>query len=140
MSIFARSASPAPVAQSAPAPMANAAPAPDPYGVASQASPAQGSGYSPDAYAGSQSAASGVAPMSAPPGKMASLMGSLGLGKIAGMIGGGLLGWKVLLPRIAARVAPKVPPSLFLKFGVIGGAALAGGWLLSKLLGHKAAA
>ncbi|MDB5097897.1 MAG: hypothetical protein JWM80_2318 [Cyanobacteria bacterium RYN_339] len=90
-----------------------------------------------DQYAGTPALpATGVAPSSLGGG----LMSHLGIGSLIGALGGGLLGARVILPRLALRLAPKVPPSMWLKFGVIGGSALAGAWLLSKLLGGSKAA
>jgi hypothetical protein len=68
------------------------------------------------------------------------ILGKLGIGHLVGAVGGALLGARVILPRLAVRLAPKVPPSMWLKFGVIGGSALAGAWLLGKLFGGSKAA
>ena len=121
-------------------PSANA-PYVDPYATNAPQAPA---GNRPtaintqDQYAGAQGAPTG-APMGVA-GMASGVLGKLGIGSIFGAIGGGLLGFKVLLPRIALRLAPKVPPSMWLKFGVVGGSALAGAWLLGKLFGAKSAA
>lgn len=107
----------------------------DPYGVTPP------SAYSADSYASSNS---GVAPAGLPAapqgGMMSALMGKLGLGSLLGAAGGGFLGFKYLLPKVALRFLPAAEaaaPPLLMRLGVIGGAALAGGWLLNKLMGHK---
>jgi hypothetical protein len=92
-----------------------------------------------DSYSGAQQApAAGPAPTGVS-GMAAGLMGKLGIGSLIGGLGGAFVGARVLLPKLALRLAPKVPPSMWLKFGVIGGSALAGAWLVGKLFGAKTA-
>lgn len=92
-----------------------------------------------DSYSGAQQLpAAGPAPTGVS-GMAGGLLGKLGIGSLIGGLGGALLGAKVLLPKLALRLAPKVPPSMWLKFGVIGGSALAGAWLVGKLFGAKTA-
>lgn len=123
---------PVPSANSTASNYAAAGPQADPYGV----TPSTAINTS-DSYSGSSSAPSpAVAPSG---GMMSGLLGSLGIGKILGWVGGGFLGLRFVVPKVAAAIAPKVLGTLP-RFGIIGACALVGGLVLGKLFGHKAAA
>ena len=109
----------------APAGAANAAAYTAPQGNTAAATSLAPDPYGQDSYTPSATA---MPPAPVQP----SAMPHVGMGSLLGGLGGGFLGWKFLLPKIASAA-----PSMLMKVGVIGGAGLLGAWLVGKFFGQK---